>query len=173
MADFDRLKKVVHDIASGFEDGALGCLDEHHIEIGNLVREQLYSGLDGNESSLEPSYTDDPFFDQPGRWHGDPDGYIEWKERITPPESGRILHLPARHRDIPNLFITGRFHESILVSAYNGSVFVDTVGFNDGPEIVRKYGEKILGLGATARSHIVLTMLAPWFERFVREKGYV
>ena len=173
MADFERLKNIVHSIVTSFEDECVGCLDEHHIEIGNLVREQLYSGLGGNEDSLRPSYSDDPFFDQPGRWHGDSDGYIEWKEKITPPETSRLLHLPARHRDIPNLFITGRFHESILVSAYAGSVFIDTVGFVDGPDIVRKYGEDILTLGTTARSYVVQSILTPWLERFFREKGYV
>ena len=173
MADFEKLRKVVHDIASSFENSAVGCLDEHHIEIGNLIREQLYSGLDGDESSLRPSYSDDPFFDQPTRWHGRPDEYIEWKEMITPPETSRLLHLPARPRDIPNLYITGRFHESILVSAHDGSVFTETVGFVDGPDIVRKYGEDILKLGATARSYVVQSILTPWLERFFREKGYM
>ncbi len=173
MADFDKLRKVIHGIASSFEESAVGCLDAHHIEIGGLVREQLYSGLDGDENSLRPTYTDDPFFDLPTRWQGDPDGYIEWKEKITPPETSRVLHLHARHRDTPNLIITGRFYESIFVSAHNGSVFIDTVGFVDGPDIVRKYGENILGLGATARSYVVQSILTPWLERFFREKGYV
>ena len=54
MADFEKLENVINRIASGFEKSCMDCLQENNIEIADLVREQLYSGLDGNTDSLRP-----------------------------------------------------------------------------------------------------------------------
>ena len=84
MADFEKLENVINRIASGFEKSCMDCLQENNIEVADLVREQLYSGLDGNTDSLRPGYSEDPYFrETTSMWHNDPDGYIEWKGRYT------------------------------------------------------------------------------------------
>lgn len=173
MADFDRLENAIHRIASGFEKSCMDCLQENSIEVADLVREQLYSGLDGNTNSLRPGYSDDPYFHETTSvWRNNPDGYIAWKKKITPPITSPRLNLPPRPVDVPNLYITGPFHESIRASVTGDTLSIDTVGFVDGPDIVRKYGDDILKLGKDAREYVVLQLLEPYLKRFFKQCGY-
>lgn len=172
MADFDRLKHSVHSIVAGFEQAVAECLTENKSVVEELIGEQLYSGLDGDSNSLRPSYSDDPFFDIKGKWYQDSDGYIEWKKKITPPITSPRLNLPPRPIDVPNLYITGTFHESIRATINGGKVLINTIGFSDGPEIVSKYGDNILKLGMDAREYIVLEMLRPFVGNFFKKYGF-
>lgn len=172
MADFDRLEYSVHSIVTGFEQTVVECLTQNKSVVEDLIGEQLYSGLDGDTNSLRPSYSDDPFFDIKGRWYHDSDGYIEWKKNITPPIASPRLNLPPRPIDVPNLYITGTFHESIRATVNGGKVLINTVGFSDGPDIVRKYGDNILNLGMDAREYIVLEMLKPFVGNFLKKYGF-
>lgn len=171
MADFDKLEHAVHSVVTGLEQACADCLMENKAVVEELIREQLYSGLDGDTNSLRPSYSDDPFFDIKGRWYHDSDGYIEWKKKITPPVTSPRLNLPPRPIDVPNLYITGAFHESIRASVNGDSLSIGTFGFTEGPDIVRKYGDNILNLGVDAREYIVLEMLEPFIGDFFKKYG--
>lgn len=172
MADFEKLEHSVHSIVTGFEQTIAECLTQNKSVVEDLIGEQLYSGLDGDTNSLRPSYSNDPFFDIKGRWYHDSDGYIEWKKDITPPIASPRLNLPPRPIDVPNLYITGTFHESIRATVNGGKVLINTVGFSDGPDIVRKYGDNILNLGMDAREYIVLEMLKPFVGNFFKKYGF-
>lgn len=171
MADFDKLEHAVHSVVTGLEQACADCLMENKAVVEELIGEQLYSGLDGDTNSLRPSYSDDPFFDIKGRWYHDSDGYIEWKKKITPPVTSPRLNLPPRPIDVPNLYITGAFHESIRASVNGDSLSIGTFGFTEGPDIVRKYGDNILNLGVDARECIVLEMLEPFIGDFFKKYG--
>lgn len=171
MADFDKLEHAVHSVVTGLEQACADCLMENKVVVEELIGEQLYSGLDGDTNSLRPSYSDDPFFDIKGRWYHDSDGYIEWKKKITPPVTSPRLNLPPRPIDVPNLYITGAFHESIRASVNGDSLSIGTFGFTEGPDIVRKYGDNILNLGVDAREYIVLEMLEPFIGDFFKKYG--
>lgn len=171
MADFDKLEHAVHSVVTGIEQACADCLMENKAVVEELIGEQLYSGLDGDTNSLRPSYSDDPFFDIKGRWYHDSDGYIEWKKKITPPVTSPRLNLPPRPIDVPNLYITGAFHESIRASVNGDSLSIGTFGFTEGPDIVRKYGDNILNLGVDAREYIVLEMLEPFIGDFFKKYG--
>jgi hypothetical protein len=171
MADFDKLEHAVHSVVTGLEQACADCLMENKVVVEELIGEQLYSGLDGNTNSLRPSYSDDPFFDIKGRWYHDSDGYIEWKKKITPPVTSPRLNLPPRPIDVPNLYITGAFHESIRALVNGDSLSIGTFGFTEGPDIVRKYGDNILNLGVDAREYIVLEMLEPFIGDFFKKYG--
>lgn len=171
MADFDKLEHAVHSVVTGLEQACADCLMENKAVVEELIGEQLYSGLDGDTNSLRPSYSDDPFFDIKGRWYHDSDGYIEWKKKITPLVTSPRLNLPPRPIDVPNLYITGAFHESIRASVNGDSLSIGTFGFTEGPDIVRKYGDNILNLGVDAREYIVLEMLEPFIGDFFKKYG--
>lgn len=171
MADFDKLEHAVHSVVTGLEQACADCLMENKAVVEELIGEQLYSGLDGDTNSLRPSYSDDPFFDIKGRWYHDSDGYIEWKKKITPPVTSPRLNLPPRPIDVPNLYITGAFHESIRASVNGDSLSIGTFGFTEGPDIVRKYGDNILNLGVDAREYIVLEILEPFIGDFFKKYG--
>lgn len=79
-------------------------------EVGDLNRDQLYRGLDANGNYLSPKYSEDPFF----KSRESALRYAQWKKQITP-------H-PDRPLDVPNLFITGRFHYSRSVEIQGNKV---------------------------------------------------
>ena len=101
MADFDELHRVIHSIASGFEEECIRCMEEHKNVLVDCIQEQLYSGLDGTEHLLNPDYDTDTYFNEPGPWQNRAEQYKRWKERITPPLRSEILYLPPRPVEVP------------------------------------------------------------------------
>ena len=78
----------------------------------------------------------------------------------------------ARPSEIPNLFITGTFYDSIRLERLNRSMSVFTEGFIDGPDIQKKYGDNIFALGSSAKEYFIIMHLRPWIENFFKECGY-
>lgn len=72
-------------------------------DVEDLNRVQLYKGLDADGKFLSPKYSEDPFF----KSKESALRYAQWKKQITP-------H-PDRPLDVPNLYITGRYHYSRTV----------------------------------------------------------
>lgn len=172
MASIYEVARIVGMIADGLEDEVIDCMDSNKGVVRDCIQEQLYSGLNGNERLLSPTYDDDPFFNEDGPWKDKAERYKRWKERITPPVTSHMLNLPPRPLEVPNLFILGTFYDSISVRKGNGGVTVYSDGFVDGSSIVQKYGENILSLGPTAREYFILNHLRPWLERFFVRCNY-
>lgn len=172
MASIYEVSKIINAIATGIEDECLKCMDENKNIIRDSIQEQLFSGIDGTDRCLTPTYDNDPYFNEPGPWQNKPEKYKRWKEKITPPISSYLLNLPPRPTEVPNLFITGTFYDSIRLKKRNADMQVFTEGFIDGPDILKKYGDKIFSLGSTAREYFIMMHLRPWIERFFRECGY-
>nr|DAV42991.1 MAG TPA: hypothetical protein [Caudoviricetes sp.] len=125
MADFDELHRVIHSIASEFEEECIRCMEEHKNVLVDCIQEQLYSGLDGTEHLLNPDYDTDTYFNEPGPWQNRAEQYKRWKERITPPLRSEMLYLPPRPVEVPNLFITGTSPTYLASSSGNTIVFND------------------------------------------------
>ena len=172
MASIERTYEVIHAIASGLEGAVLDCMGSNAGVVSDMVREQLYSGVDGKGDYLSPTYDDDPYFNERGPWYRRSGAYKRWKEKITPPERSSILNLPPRPVEVPNLFITGPFHQSIKAEVQGDHMTVFTSGFRDGPLIERKYGADIFSLGVKAREYFVGDLLRPYLQRFFKECGY-
>ncbi len=170
--DFDRIEKVFDDINAGIADSILTCLDEKRDIITQSVTEQLYSGIDGNGDYLSPTYDNDPYFNEKGPWHGANYAYKKWKEKITPPIKSPMLELPPRPVEVPNLFITGLFHEAIKAARAGDVIRVYTSGFRDGPLIEQKYGEAIFRLTDDAKEYFNIYALRPWLNDFLIKCGY-
>lgn len=170
--DFDRACEVFDLIADNFDDAVLACLEANGTAVADMIREQLYSGIDGDNQYLSPTYDNDPYFNEAGPWQGRALQYKRWKELITPPIQSEVLFLPPRPVEVPNLYIMGNFHESITVSREADSLRVYTSGFQDGPEIERKYGEQIFMPTATAKEFFNVTFLTPSLEAFFHICGY-
>lgn len=79
-------------------------------DVEDLNRKQLYKGLDANGKFLSPKYSEDPWFTSKEAALR----YAEWKKKITPD--------PDRPLDVPNLFITGRFHYSRTVEVEGSKI---------------------------------------------------
>lgn len=173
------MRERIRRIKDGFEPEVLKCMDTNKHEMTVSVREQLYSGIDKNSAPLAPSYSSDPWFQNPRAGFFDEDAqmfvscyrnpqrYIDWKNRITPPEASQRLGLPARDSDTPNLFIVGTFHGSIDARATSGGVEIFTSGWDEGPAVERKYGSQIFGLSGPAVGHFNTNYLLPWLKAWL------
>jgi hypothetical protein len=71
--------------------------------IADYNREQLLQGRDSEGNFLSPKYSEDPFFKSPESAKR----YAEWKASIEPKRDKPF--------DVPNLYITGKFHNTIKV----------------------------------------------------------
>lgn len=166
-------------MAAGISEEIARCMDENRHEMTASVREQLYSGIDGEGKPLSPSYLADPYFQDPraayfdeerGFWvscYRRPDLYMDWKRRITPPVPGERLGLPPRAEETPNLFIVGTFHGSIDAKGTGRGVEIFTFGWDEGPAVERKYGSRIFGLSDAAVGHFNERFLLPWLRRWM------
>ena len=172
MANIYEVSKTINAIAAGLEEECLICMDANKSIIRDCIQEQLYSGMDGTDRCLSPTYDNDPYFNEPGPWQNKPEKYKRWKEKITPPVVSFLLNLPPRPSEIPNLFITGTFYDSIRLERLNRSMSVFTEGFIDGPDIQKKYGDNIFALGSSAKEYFIIMHLRPWIENFFKECGY-
>lgn len=165
----------------GIQPEIVACMGANTHEMVVSVREQLYSGIDGRDAPLSPSYENDPYFhdshagyydEDAGHWvscYLHPERYIAWKMRITPPEASQRLGLPARQSVQPNLFIIGTFHGSIDARATARGVEIFTYGWDSGPAVERKYGSQIFGLGSKAVGHFNQSFLWPWLKSWYRD----
>lgn len=169
--DIQEVYAVVHAIAEGFEETVIDCLDKHSGNVVMAISDQLYSGIDGNDEYLSPTYDEDPFFNEDGPWYQNSQGYKAWKMEITPPVVSSILGLNPRPEEVPNLFITGKFHSDINAKRSGDMLLVDP-GHNDGPSIVSKYGEQILELSSRGVAYFNTEFLIPAIERFYSKCGY-
>lgn len=170
--DIAQVEAIVTKIANGIEESTAKCMAENAGLIADLVREQIYAGKDGKGEFLSPTYDSDPYFDQPGPWYHRAAAYKAWKAEITPPMPGITMGLAPRPLEVPNLFITGVFHDSIKTTAKGDGVEVTTSGFRDGPIIESKYGSEIFMLGDEAREYFVIFKLKDWLKNFYRDCGY-
>lgn len=169
MASIEDVATAVGLVAEGLEGSVLSCMKENAGIVVNLVREQLYSGRDGSGEYLSPSYDNDPYFQEEGPWQGRASAYKEWKKRITPPQTGLITGLSARPDDIPNLFISGTFHNSIKSKDAGDGLDIVTDGFKEGPAIERKYGADIFNLSDTSLEWFITDKVVPHLLHFFEQ----
>lgn len=166
----DEVATIIGRIADGFEDACRECLWDNSGKVYLCITEQLICGVDGNGDYLEPNYDNDPFFDEPGRWHGEQEKYKAWKRTIHPTNPG-LLDLPPRPDNIPNLYIDGTFHSEIEPQPIEDGLHIDP-GNRKGPAIVEKYGDKILLLSPTAVEYFNKKFMREAIANFFKDCGY-
>lgn len=162
---------IIHKITEGFEANATQCLANNSTVVVDLIREQIYSGVDGKGEHLSPTYDDDPYFEEPGYWYHRAADYKAWKYKITPPETSPNLHLAPRPVAVPNLFIDGTFFGQIN-ARMNGDVLDVMPGNGNGPAIRGKYGDDLFLLGNNAVDWFNVNFLLPSIDKFFNECGY-
>lgn len=165
---YDKLKEAI----DGFVPEVEKTMHDKKDMFPFYVRDQLYSGLDGEGKPLYPTYSSDPWFNsnESGRWKGKAKAYRDWKKDKTPPKTSSI-GFPARDIDWPNLYIEGNFHRSIVPVAINKGVQIQTQGFEDGTNIEMKYGSVIFEIAPLSRSHFIRTILEPRLINYFKKKG--
>ncbi len=77
-------------------------------------REQLLDGKNRYGQNLSPTYFDDPYF----KSRESAARYSAWKDKITPNAN--------RQSGVPNLYINGRYHNSISAKVVDGKLVVQS-----------------------------------------------
>lgn len=155
MATIKGASDTFQRLNAGFQPMLTQLIQSNGMELGGYVREQLWAGLDGDEKELRPTYLTDPYFKERygSAWRIMAERYADWKMEITPPSSGRLGFRP-RDRVVPNLFIDGTFHRSIMPRNIDGGItFSSQVGF--ATEIEQKYHDTIYKVSRTARKRFL------------------
>jgi hypothetical protein len=166
-----QVSDIISKIAKGFEESCMKCLSDNSGIVVIAVQEQIYSGQDGNGAQLNPTYDDDPYFEEEGYWFHRSAAYKAWKKEITPPCGSSLLGLPPRPENVPNLYINGKFFSEILADRRGDVLHVDP-GSGNGPAIVAKYGDEILNMGPSAVEYFNAEYLLPSIDRFFKDCGY-
>ena len=172
MATIGDYYRRFHAMNNGFKGTIESALKS--VNLSYYIREQLYSGLDGNENELRPSYMDDPYFRERtnseekarnmARW------YVKHKELITPPLTSNI-GFKARGKETPNLIIRGDFYESIISTVDNWRIKIETQGVSFGADVERKYGSQIFALSEKSKRHIIETYIKPAIADYLKVYG--
>ena len=160
--------------SKGLEDVITSVMDSHKGQIVGIIQQQLYSGVRGDDTPLRPTYLEDPWFntEEAGSWKGRAKAYMLWKKDITPPvPSVSWLGYPARSVSTPNLFITGKFHESLRAQMFDDKMVFTTEGTPFGDDVVKKYGVDILKVGQKGVNYIVQTWIKPRLESYFKMCG--
>lgn len=125
------------------------CVDETGDELIELNREQLLHGRDKHGDYLSPKYSEDPYFKTPESAKR----YAQWKASIEPKRDKPF--------DVPNLFITGRYHRSIDITV-GPTTYDITSSDPNASSIESKFSEDVYGLGGEFREMYIEDQL---FER--------
>lgn len=140
--------------ADNFKKEAVDAMGSDRREFVEYVQEQLYSGLNGREKPLRPTYLTDPYFKEfyGQHWKAEAERYMKWKKKIKPPLQS-WLGFDPRPVEVPNLVITGEFYSSIYAKPTGKGLEIGTRGTTFGSDIERKYGSIIFGISPTARKY--------------------
>lgn len=169
--DVQEVYDVIHKISEGFEECVLKCLDNHSGNVVIAITEQLMCGIRSDDKYIDPNYDTDDYFTLEGPWQNNSQGYKAYKKSITPPRASILLDLPPRPDNIPNLFITGKFHSEINARQAGDMLLVDP-GTGDGPAIVDKFTDKILGLSSQGVAYFNTEYLGKAIEQHFQKCGY-
>lgn len=131
-------------------------VDANKDDIIGKQRNQLLSGLDRDGEYIRPFYSENPWFkDKKAALR-----YAKWKASIFP-DMGRPL-------DVPNLYITGRFHRSLFASITSDTY---DIRFSD-PEgaSITAVHKKALGLNQVSKDDFKQNIFLPSFKQVFKQK---
>lgn len=173
MANIIEAEKNFNALVEGFESMIRNIMAAQKKEVQIYITEQLYSGVNGKDKPLRPTYLNDPYFKsrESGKWYKNARGYMMWKEGITPPYASSWLGIPRRSPDTPNLIIRGDFHNSITAVPFDKGLRIESVGISFSDDIERKYGQAIYRVGSYAKRYFIEKYVKKGIEDYFRKFG--
>lgn len=175
MATLGEYFKSWKKLSDNLEDVLVSQLHGESDKIEEFVREQLYSGKNGNEDNLRPKYSEDPYFQKiyGDNWKKHAINYRKYKKKITPPgrRAGSYLMFQPRGVDTPNLIIRGDFYSSITAIPIGGGLSVGSEGVSFSDDIEQKYTTAIYKIGDKAKKHYIRYFMLPQIDALVKDCG--
>lgn len=112
-------------------DMAGTIMEQNSDDVVDLNKKQLRKGLNRFGQQLSPKYSEDPYF----KTAASAKRYADWKKRL----------FPDMTYDVPNLIITGVYHNSISMAKSGNSLrFAASASFS--ASVAAKYQGSELGL---------------------------
>lgn len=137
------------------EETAVQSLDNKKHEALQLNLVQMFRGLKATTGYISPRYSEDPFF----KTRQQALLYAQWKMKISPHTD--------RPEDVPNLFINGRYHQSIEITASKEGYNFSSEDKN--AKDIEETFKEIYGLNAESREYFIEDNLYPDMLEKVRE----
>lgn len=156
--------------ANGLENELVKQMHEKKELFEEFVTEQLYSGVNGDEVPLRPTYSQDPYFMQFKNPKAEAERYKKWKAKIQPPARSYLGFSP-RNIDTPNLIIRGDFYASITAIPITDGVMIASQGLMFSSDIESKYGNVIYKIGDKAKKHYITFFMSKRIQSFMKECG--
>ena len=164
----------IQSFVGGFDRMIEDELKSDREDIEDFIQEQLYSGINGREKPLRPTYTNDPYFKEVTNTakaaKSKAEGYKKYKKKKTPPTPS-YLGYQSRDENTPNLIIRGDFYSSITAHVGGGVIKIGTEGLSFGNDIEKKYGSIIFGLSPKARAYLIEYRLKPAIKKYMEKYG--
>jgi hypothetical protein len=159
-------------LADGLKDVLVSQLHGETDLTEDFVREQLYSGVNGDEESLTPKYSQDPYFKTAygKNWKPHAIGYMKWKRKIQPPAPSYLGFRP-RSMDTPNLIIRGDFYSSITAIPVKDGIMITSQGVSFSADIEAKYTPRIYKISNKAKKHYITYYAMPQIKDFIKSCG--
>lgn len=156
--------------ANGLESELIKQMHEKKELFEEFITEQLYSGVNGDEVPLRPTYSQDPYFMQFKNPKSEAERYKKWKAKIQPPARSYLGFRP-RDIDTPNLIIRGDFYSSITAVPIADGVMIASQGLMFSADIEKKYGNVIYKIGDKAKRHYITFFMSKRIQSFMKECG--
>lgn len=171
MDRIERNLKQLEKLTGGFGAMIEKLIIDNKGEVEMLIREQLLSGVDGDEKDLKPNYSTDPYFKEKygKNWKARAEAYKNWKNDITPPSPSKI-GFRARGIDTPNLIIEGMFHRSIKAEPISGGLRIGTRGIDFGSDVEEKYHSTIFKVSRTSSKYFIRRIVRKKIEEYFKLK---
>lgn len=159
-------------LADGIQPMIRDKMEKDAPQFEEYVREQLYSGVDGDEESLTPKYSQDPYFKTAygKNWKPHAIGYMKWKRKIQPPAPSYLGFRP-RSMDTPNLIIRGDFYSSITAIPVKDGIMITSQGVSFSADIEAKYTPRIYKISNKAKKHYITYYAMPQIKDFIKSCG--
>lgn len=173
MANIIDAEKAVKQFVDGFEPMIRCVMVENREEVSQYIVEQLWSGINGNDKPLRPTYFNDPYFktEEAGYWYKNAKGYAAFKEKNAPLMHSDLINAPVSSKGTPNLIITGEFHDSITATPTDKGLKIGSEGVSFSSDIEKKYGQAIYRVGSYARKTFFRRCLKQGIEDYFRKFG--
>ena len=132
-------------------------IEETKDKILELNKGQLLRGLDKFGRYLSPKYSEDPFFKSKEAALR----YANWKASIDQPTDKPF--------DVPNLYINGRFHNSIQVDVDTKNL-IFSASSPDASSIEGKFSDNIYGMTSESKQEYVPFYFFPVLKNKIEAK---
>lgn len=149
MTKIDGLISTLQKVQDSIPDWTRESLEANRGELMQIQHGQLMNGQASSGENLRPYYSEDPYFISRAQM----EWYRKWKWQITPS--------PYRQYDVPNLYITGKFHGELDIYFTSDTVTIKgATPYAEG--IVEKYGLESFGLTNENWQSVIQERILPY-----------